>query len=137
MMLAGAPPGPVRGLTAEVRKAGAVLSWTPDGDNTPVRLERKLLTPLPSQPKAGFLTPQPEPVEENLLIDDTTQGRALDKSIRFGEDYEYRAQRVSRITLDGKTLELAGELSPAVHVEARDVFPPGRAYWSCRRGHCR
>ncbi len=122
--LAGAPPGPVRGLTAEVRKAGVVLNWMPDGDNTPVRLERKLLTPSPSKPKAGLLTAQPEPVEQNLLIDDISQGRALDKSIHFGEDYEYRAQRVSRITVDDKTLELAGELSPPVPVQARDVFPP-------------
>lgn len=124
MMLAGAPPGPVQGLTAEVRKAGVVLNWKTDGDNTAVRLERKVLKPLHSQPKAGLLTLPPEPPEQNLLIDDTSQGRALDKSIRFGEDYEYRAQRVASISVDGTTLELAGELSPPVRVEARDVFPP-------------
>lgn len=50
--------------------------------------------------------------------------RALDSSIRFGQVYEYRAQRVARVTVEGKTLELAGELSAPVRVEARDIFPP-------------
>jgi fibronectin type 3 domain-containing protein len=51
-------------------------------------------------------------------------GRALDKEIRFGQTYEYRAQRVARVTVDGQTLELAGELSAPVRVDAIDVFPP-------------
>jgi hypothetical protein len=42
----------------------------------------------------------------------------------MGERYEYRAQRVSRVDVEGKTLELAGELSAPVDVEAKDVFPP-------------
>jgi fibronectin type 3 domain-containing protein len=50
--------------------------------------------------------------------------RALDRSIRFGQSYEYRAQRVARVTVNGKTLELDGELSAPVRVEARDIFPP-------------
>jgi len=50
--------------------------------------------------------------------------RALDKSIRFGESYEYRAQRVLRVPLDGKTLELAGEISAPVRIAALDLFPP-------------
>jgi hypothetical protein len=48
----------------------------------------------------------------------------LDNNIRFGQIYEYRAQRVARVTLDGKTLELPGELSAPVRVEAQDIFPP-------------
>jgi fibronectin type 3 domain-containing protein len=44
--------------------------------------------------------------------------------VRFGESYTYRAQRVSRVTADGKTLELAGALSPPVLVNVADVFPP-------------
>jgi hypothetical protein len=70
------------------------------------------------------MAPQPEPLEQNLLIEDGSQGRALDKSIHFGETYEYRAQRVARLTVDGKALELDGELSPPVKVDAEDVFPP-------------
>lgn len=131
--LAGGPPGPVRGFSAEVRKAGVVLIWTPDEEKVSVRLQRKLLTPPPTKSQQnsqqqssqnGLMAPPPEPLEQNFLIEDVDQGRALDKSIHFGETYEYRAQRVSRVEVDGKTLELAGELSPPVKVDAKDVFPP-------------
>jgi hypothetical protein len=122
--LAGATPGSVRGFTAEVQKAGVVLSWTPDEQKAAVRLQRKLLTPPATKPQQGLLAPQPEPLQQNLLIEDVAQGRALDKSIHFGETYEYRAQRVARITVDGKALELDGEVSPPVKVDAEDVFPP-------------
>jgi hypothetical protein len=123
-ILAGGPPEPVRGFTAEVRKAGVVLHWTPDEEKVAVRLQRKLLTPPATKPQEGPMAPPPEPLEQNLLIEDVEEGRALDKSIRFGETYEYRAQRVSRVMVDGKTLELAGELSPPIKVDAEDVFPP-------------
>ena len=33
-------------------------------------------------------------------------------------------QRVRRVDVDGKTLELAGELSQPLDVDAKDVFPP-------------
>jgi hypothetical protein len=50
--------------------------------------------------------------------------RALDTSIRFGETYEYRAQRVARVTVGGSTLELAGPLSLPLRIDAVNVFPP-------------
>jgi hypothetical protein len=134
VVLAGKAPAPVAGLAAKVRKSGVVLSWTP-GDATQnsaliaVRLHRKLLTPPAAKPTEGLLAPEPEAVEQNLLVDSVSQGgrvadRALDKEIRFGQVYEYRAQRVARMSVDGKTLELAGQLSEPVRVEAMDVFPP-------------
>ena len=124
VVLAGEAPAPVTGLTAEVRKTGVVLHWVPDGENTNVRLQRKLLTP-PAKAKQGPLAQPPEPVELNLLVGAGAQaGRALDKSIQFGKTYEYRAQRVSRITTGGQTLELAGAFSALVRVDALDVFPP-------------
>jgi len=133
-VLAGEAPAPVTNLTAELRKAGVVLRWAkPDSAaqvSSAVRLHRKLLNPPAAKPHEGLLAPQPEPLEQNLLVDSCSpEGRngpcrALDKEIRFGQVYEYRAQRVARITLDGKTLELAGELSAPVRVEAKDIFPP-------------
>jgi hypothetical protein len=133
-VLAGEAPGPVTGLAAQVRKGGVVLRWTPEveapGESTSIaiRLHRKLLTPVPeSRPKGrqGMLAATPEPLEESLLVDSGAQsGRAVDTGIRFGDTYEYRAQRVSRVTVDGKTLELAGELSEPVRAELKDVFPP-------------
>jgi hypothetical protein len=133
IVLAGEAPPPVANLSAQVRKGGVALRWLPDSSSAPqlnqavVRLHRKLLTPAPDtkpRPQQGPLTPPPEPVEQSLLVDSSPQGRALDKEIRFGETYEYRAQRVVRVTVGSRTLELAGPLSDPVRVEAQDVFPP-------------
>ena len=124
-VLAGAAPAPVEALSAEVKKAGVVLHWRPDGQDAAVRLQRTLLTPPPAKKQQeGLLAPPPEQVQQNLLIEEVSQGQALDKSIRFGETYAYRAQRVARVTVEGKTLELAGAVSDPVQVEAKDVFPP-------------
>jgi len=133
-VLAGAAPGPVAGLAAQVRKGGVVLRWTPEveasGESNliAIRLHRKLLTPVPeSKPggKRGLMAAAPEALEQGLLVESGAQsGRAIDAGIRFGDTYEYRAQRVARLTVDGKPLELAGELSAPVRVEVKDVFPP-------------
>jgi hypothetical protein len=133
VVLAGEAPAPVTNLIAEERKDGVVLRWTPDSTGAPqlkqasIRLHRKLLTPQPeAKPKSqqGILSPPPEPVEQTLLVGPDAAGRALDKEIRIGETYEYRAQRVARVTVGSKTMELAGPLSAPVRVEALDVFPP-------------
>jgi hypothetical protein len=130
IVLAGEAPPPVSGLSAKTVKAGVVLRWTPDSVTETIRLHRKLLTPPTAKPKTeqGPMAAAPEPIEQSLLVEPDNQagqnGRALDKDIRFGETYEYRAQRVARVTIDGKTLELAGPLSPPVRVAAIDVFPP-------------
>jgi hypothetical protein len=133
VVVAGAAPAPVAGLTVEVRKQGVVLRWAKldsATDAAAIRLHRKLLTPPPAKPHEGLLAPQPEPVEQNLLVEPCVAERhkdgcrALDKEIRFGQSYEYRAQRVARVTVNGKTLELAGEISAPVRVEVQDIFPP-------------
>jgi len=131
VVLAGEAPAPVAGLAAEVRKQGVALRWTAldmtaqKSSPVAIRLRRTLLTPQPVKPKQGLMTPPPEPLEQSLLIESGVHaGRALDKNIRFGQTYEYRPQRVARVTVDGRTLELAGELSAPVRVEALDLFPP-------------
>jgi hypothetical protein len=126
LVLAGQAPRPIGQLAAEVRKAGVALRWTfqPDDAST-VRLHRKLLTPPATKPKSGLLTPAPEPIEQNLLVETSAHpGRALDSNIRFGQTYEYSAQRVARVTVDGLPLELAGERSAPLRVETLDIFPP-------------
>ena len=70
------------------------------------------------------MTPAPEATEQNLVVDEGSMGRAIDKDIRFGETYSYRAQWVARVQEEGKTMELAGELSAPLRVDVRDVFPP-------------
>lgn len=125
MVLAGQAPAPVAGLAAQVRKDGVVLRWTLDDEKSAVRLHRRLLTPPAAKPQQGPLAAPPEPLEQSLLVEAGAQaGQALDNDIRLGQTYEYRAQRVVRVTVDGKTLELAGPLSAPVRVEAMDVFPP-------------
>ena len=130
-VLAGEAPPAVANLSANMIKAGVVLRWTPDHPSEAIRLHRKLLTPQPEgKPKAqqGPLAPPPEPVEQNLLVDAGPQtgaapDRALDQEIHFGQVYEYRAQRIARVSPDN-ALELDGPFSEPVRVEAKDVFPP-------------
>jgi hypothetical protein len=134
VVLAGDAPAPVAGLAAEERKVGVVLHWANSEaagqDGYAIRLHRKLLTPPAAKAKPGPLAPQVEPLERTLLVDPcqpearTGLCHALDKSIRFGQSYEYRAQRVARVTVEGKTLELDGALSAPVRIEAADIFPP-------------
>jgi len=156
IILAGEAPAPVANLAAEVRKQGVVLRWTADpADTQPsermvIRLHRTLLTPKPAaeagaaaKPTAqpGILAPPAEPVEQSLLAGDlvhpgNTPDRVLDKTIRFGQTYQYSAQRVARVPVCGpipadcqqstdcKIFELPGPLSDPIRVEAIDVFPP-------------
>jgi hypothetical protein len=136
-IVAGEAPAAVDGLTAEMRRDGVLLRWMPAQHETApvaVRLERKLVSApvrAPSQKKAaeGPLAPRPEPAERNLLVEpathtDSSPGRALDSTIVFGETYEYRAQRVARVRVNGETLELAGPLSSPVRIDAVNVLPP-------------
>jgi hypothetical protein len=113
---------PVTGLAAEVRKQGIVLRWNAGGPQQSIRLKRTLLDP-PAKTKQGLLAPPQEPVSLDLLVE-ADGGVAIDKDIHFGRSYEYRAQRIVRITSDGKTIELDGELSAPIRVIAQDVFPP-------------
>jgi len=126
-VLAGEAPAPVASFAAEVRKQGIVLRWTATDPGASIRLQRKLLTPPPARPSTGPLPAAPEPIEQNLLIESaphSTPAQAIDKNIVFGNTYEYRAQRVIRVASGTNTLELDGELSPPIRVQALDVFPP-------------
>ena len=129
-VLAGAAPAAVNALKAEVRKEGVALSWNAEGEEanpTAVRLDRKLLTPsAKAKSQQGFLAQPAEPAERSLWVEAGARpaGRALDREIQFGNVYEYRAQRVVRMDVNGRMLELAGELSHEVRVEAKDIFPP-------------
>jgi hypothetical protein len=130
VVAAGEAPAAVLGLDAEIQKVGVVLHWNAaiEGPTaTAVRLQRKLLTPVqPAKTGQGPLAPTPEPTEQNLLVEvkDRAQVGAVDKDIRFGQTYEYRAQRLLRVNIGGNAMELDGPLSEPVRVEAKDVFPP-------------
>jgi len=130
---AGAAPAPISSLAAEVRANGVVLHWNSSEAPTAVRLHRRLMTPAPQREKSGstLTSPAPEPISRDLFVNPPTAGqspvsanRALDNSVQFGKAYEYTAQRIEQITVDGKALELAGELSAPITVDVIDTFPP-------------
>ena len=132
-ILAGEAPAAVDGLAAEMRRDGVLLRWAPappDAAPVAVRMVRKLVSPPAKQPAAsktaeGPLAPRPEPPLRTLLIDPAAQlDHALDSSIQFGGTYEYRAQRVARVSVNGETLELAGPLSSPVRIDAVNKYPP-------------
>ena len=132
-ILAGEAPAAIDGLAAEMRRDGVLLRWAPappDAAPVSVRLVRNLVSP-PANPPAprksteGPLAPRPEPPLRTLLIEPAARlDHALDSSIQFGGTYEYRAQRVARVSVNGETLELAGPLSSPVRIEAVNKYPP-------------
>jgi hypothetical protein len=123
VVLAGQAPAPVTGLAVEVRKQGIVLRWNAGDTHEAIRLKRTLLDPRAAKSNQGPLAPPEEPVSLDLLVE-PDGGVAIDKDIRFGRTYEYRAQRIARITSDGKIVEFDGELSAPIRVLTQDVFPP-------------
>jgi hypothetical protein len=129
-VLAGNAPAPVTGLRAEARPDGAALHWT-EGENTAVRLHRKLLNPTAPQRDSsqGLMKSQPPPVLRDLLVEPgAVRDGALDRTANFGDSYEYTAQRIARVPVNGQVngqiLELAGDLSVPVRVDMIDTFPP-------------
>jgi hypothetical protein len=130
-ILAGAAPSSVAGLTAEPRADGVALHWTPGEAADAVRLHRKLLTAKPATKdaaKSGPMQPAAEPAERDLLVETPANGTALqaalDPNAKFGEVYEYKAQRVELATFNGKPQELAGDWSAPIRVNVADTFPP-------------
>ena len=134
VVLAGQAPPDISGLSVKMANNGVILRWNvipPAQEAGPVviRLQRTVLTSAPAKQANGetngLLAPPPEPAVQNLLVASGNQpGVALDKDIRFGETYEYRAQRVQTEHIDGRALELPGALSPAVRIHAVNAFPP-------------
>lgn len=122
VILAGASPGPMVNVSSELRKDGVALHWAPTDNDTAVRLLRTWLS-APRKPKKNAVGD--EPVEISLLVEHGAQaGGAVDKTAELGQTYEYRAQHVAQVEVDGKTLELPGELSAPLRVEVKDIFPP-------------
>jgi hypothetical protein len=135
-ILVGEAPPAIENLTAQMRKDGVLLRWAPaptESSPVAVHLVRRLLTPPAKQSNQGPLAQPAEPLEQTLLVEaapltdhapDASPNASIDNNIRFGQTYEYRAQRVARVAVSGSTLELAGPLSAPVRIDAINVFPP-------------
>ncbi len=122
-VLAGQSPAPVADFAAAPHKEGVELHWTGGGSTQSIRLYRTLLNAPAKKKDSGPLPESAHPAEQRLLID-SDSGAALDKTVSYGEAYEYRAQRVAHVELAGQTIELAGEITPPVRITVEDIFPP-------------
>jgi hypothetical protein len=138
---AGTAPAQVAGFTVTPRRLGIVLSWQPTelpaGTTEWVRFDRSRTSAPPPQPETAgnssghhaFTSgkPQQEPAEQILRVPETADASAaiaMDATAHTGNSYRYIAQRVQQITLDGRTLEIAGAPSAPVETAYLDVFAP-------------
>jgi hypothetical protein len=113
----GPAPPPVEDLRARAQADGIMLSWTPETGDVTVRIYRKLVQE-PRTPKSEL------PLEQTLEFTGKDEGRVLDPDAELDHIYTYTAERVEHLTLKGKPIEVAGEPSKPVTINARDVFPP-------------
>ena len=119
---AGAAPPPVTGLTAIAQPDGVVLRWHSTGADQLLRIHRALVPAGAAKPSqtAG----SPAPAEQTLEVTGVDQGQALDRDAALDHTYRYSAERVLRLTLDGKSFEVLSSPSETITINARDVFPP-------------
>ncbi|HTV83647.1 MAG TPA: hypothetical protein VME18_13455 [Acidobacteriaceae bacterium] len=121
-----APPG-VAGLELQTVRDGVVLRWnrTPSEPEMTMRIQRTLIPP-PKAPKPNAKNGAPPAQEQTLEVDlsRSDPGGAVDRDASLDRVYLYTAQRVRRVTLDGRTLEIAGLSSEPVIIDAKNIFSP-------------
>ena len=115
---AGAAPPQISNLQAHAQADGVVLSWTPEGVESTIRIERKLADRTTPQKSSSL------PGEQTLEFSGHDEGRALDRDAALDHTYTYTVQRIARLTMQNKPIEVDGVTSDAITVDARDVFPP-------------
>jgi hypothetical protein len=126
--LAGAQPPVIRGLTAEMTDKGVLLRWPADTSSdspsdTAVRLHRNEVyqTLAGEAMREGLSSPSPAAADEDMLVEGGSRsGQTLDANIHRGSTYEYRVQRVVRVSVGNQILEMAGQISPPVRIDTAD-----------------
>lgn len=127
LVASGAPPPAVTGLSAEAQADGVVLHWdkAPSQPGLILRFNRALVkkpgTPPPSEGMGAA------PAEQQTLevsLDPVDPGVALDRDAALDHTWRYTAERVLHVEAGQHSLEIAGAASPAVTLDAKDVFPP-------------
>ena len=114
---AGASPPSIANLQAHAQSDGIVLTWTESVTAT-IRIERKLADKTTPQESSSL------PPERTLEFSGADEGRVLDRDAALDHTYTYTAQRIVRLTLRDKSVELASEPSDSITIDARDVFAP-------------
>ena len=131
--LAGAPPPPIQGLTAERTGDGVLLRWKPiDATDSPevengatqrkviVRLHRfeMVARPAAAAGSEGLALPAAATVGIDLNVEAGARtGEALDRAVEPGKAYRYLAQQVVQIHVGDRTLEMAGQFSPPAVID--------------------
>lgn len=128
----GSAPAPVTGFQLETRAEGVVLHWEPSAiePGLVLRIHRALVK-TPSAPKQDDTKGVPPPEEQMLEVDldqagenDRDPGGAVDHDATLDQEWKYWVERVVRVNAEGHALETAGQPSPTVSIDAKDVFPP-------------
>lgn len=126
-VVAGAAPPAVGAVRAQTRPDGVVLRWQPQAPEAgmEMRMVRTLVGARKQQKKISMTGAGPaerQVLEVSLAKRDA--GEALDKNAALDHVYTYVLQRVVKVEVNGAAAELDGAKSPAVTVDAKDVFPP-------------
>jgi len=135
---AGSAPPAFLHASAEITANGVLLQWQPaslPGIDHKVNIERTLLSsPAPSRPEANPATLSPfggggQPLikEQTLTVrmpPEADPGKALDPDAAFDRRYSYRISRVMTVSIEGKSIDVAGPSNAEILVDTKDVFPP-------------
>jgi len=127
-----APPG-VTGVRLEAQAGGVVLRWDRAAPQAAMvlRIHRTLVREA-GLPKPGASKPNQtvgaSPPEEQVLevdLDKADPGVALDHDAVLDHAWKYWLERVLKMEIDKRALEIEGPPSETVTVDAKDGFPPG------------
>lgn len=127
---AGKAPAAVAGFRAEPQANGVHFYWQPiaEDPSLKLRLHRSLVTsgqtPAGRQHVAGMDASAKEPDHVELIAAGSARGESVDVSAQPNRTYNYSAERLDRLTLDGNPVDLAGPTTERVLVDTKDVFPP-------------
>ncbi len=127
LVATGTAPPAMESLRAEARPEGVLLHWAPASRQPALVLRiHRTLVAKPGAPKSGQSNGAPLPEQQTLEVelDKTDAGEALDREAALDHVWRYTAERVLRVQIDGRSLEIGGVPSESVTLDAKDVFPP-------------
>lgn len=114
---AGVAPPRMVDLRARAQADGIVLSWTANGVEQTVRIQRVLVA------KKGAAKTK-VPAEQTLEFTGVDEGRVLDRDATLDHTYIYTAQRIAKLAMSGQRMEVASAPSQSMTINARDLFAP-------------
>lgn len=123
----GSAPPAAEGLSLQTVPQGVVLRWKPASSEPEMamRIRRKLVTPPGApRPNETYGAPPAQVQTLEVSLSQSDPGGAVDRNAALGYVYRYTIQRVRRVQVHGRSLELDGNPSEPVNIDAKNVFPP-------------